>query len=126
MYDAYLQSLCRMYLRRLRYYAEKRGLGGFRKELLRANRRRECEATRSEVEMLSRMCDDERMSRSDIPKVLGKSYRRAYEDGDFERIGTLRRLGTYSKVSVLLFAERMRRLCKKDKTDTKTKDYGKD
>jgi hypothetical protein len=55
------------------------------------------------VELLSRACDDERVSRADIPKILGKSYRQANEDGDFCRIKKLKRQGIYSKVSTLLY-----------------------
>lgn len=66
------------------------------------NKRRECVGTEREVQMLSRMIDDERISRTDIPKVLGKSYRKCVEDGDFDRIKKLKRVGIYSKISVIL------------------------
>lgn len=55
------------------------------------------------MELLSRACDDERVSRADIPKILGKSYRQSYEDGDFEKIKKLKHQGIYSKLSVLLY-----------------------
>jgi hypothetical protein len=71
--------------------------------IIRANKRKECEATNKEVEMLSRCVNDERVSRTDIPKILGKSYRQSNEDGDFERIKKLKYQGIYSKVSALLF-----------------------
>jgi hypothetical protein len=77
-------------------------MGSFVDETIAANRRHECAATENEVRMLSRLCDDERLHRQDVPKVLGKSYRRAYEDGDFERIDKLPRVGIYSKISALL------------------------
>lgn len=67
------------------------------------NQRGECSATDTEVELLSRACDDERVSRTDIPKILGKSYRQSYEDGDFEYIKKLKHQGIYSKVDVLLY-----------------------
>jgi hypothetical protein len=54
--------------------------------------------------MLARCVDDERLTRSEVPEVLGKSYRQCVEDGDFERIRKLRRVGVYGKVSVLLRA----------------------
>jgi len=98
-----LQSLCREYLSRLRYMAEKHGLLPLVDETIKANRRHECEATKKEVEMLSRLCNDERVSRTDIPKILGKSYRQSNEDNDFERIKKLKHQGIYSKVSALLF-----------------------
>ena len=71
--------------------------------IIHANRRNECEATQKEVEMLARCVDDERVSRADIPKILGKSYRQSNEDGDFEHIKKLKHQGIYSKVSALLF-----------------------
>lgn len=98
-----LQSLCREYLLRLRYMAEKHGLLPWVDETIKANRRHECEATKKEVEMLSRLCNDERVSRTDIPKILGKSYRQSNEDNDFEHIKKLKHQGIYSKVSALLF-----------------------
>ena len=71
--------------------------------IIRANRKGECSGTEREVQMLSRMVDDERISRTDIPKILGKSYRQSNEDGDFDRIKRLKHQGIYSKVSALLF-----------------------
>ena len=86
----------------MRYTARKHGLGGFIDETIEANRRGTCEATRKEVEMLARCVGDDRIERSDIPKALGKSYRKCVEDGDFRRIRKLGRAGLYSKISVLL------------------------
>lgn len=71
--------------------------------IIEMNQRGECFATDKEVELLSRACDDERVSRADIPKILGKSYRQANEDGDFEKIKKLKHQGIYSKVSTLLY-----------------------
>ena len=96
-----LQTLCRDYLGKLRYMGKKHGIDV--DSIIRANKRKECEATNKEVEMLSRCVDDERVSRTDIPKILGKSYRHANEDGDFEHIKKLKHQGIYSKVSALLF-----------------------
>lgn len=100
--DERLQALCRGYLRRLRRIASKYGLEGFVDDIIESNRRNECEGTRNEVQMLSRMVDDERIERSDIPEALGKSYRKCVEDGDFDRIKKLKRVGIYSKISVIL------------------------
>ena len=97
-----LQALCRDYLRKLRYMAQKHGLGGFVDETIKANLRNECEGTQKEVEMLARMVDEERMERSEIPETLGKSYRQCVEDGDFNHLKKLKRVGIYSKISVLL------------------------
>jgi hypothetical protein len=71
--------------------------------IIRANRKGECSGTEHEVQMLSRMVDDERISRTDIPKLLGESYRQSESSGVFGRIKKLRRVGIYSKVSALLF-----------------------
>ena len=99
-----LQALCRDYLGKLRYMAKKHGIDV--DSIIRANKRKECEATNKEVEMLSRCVDDERVSRTDVPKILGKSYRQSNEDGDFERIKKLKYQGIYSKVSALLYKNR--------------------
>ncbi len=96
-----LQALCRDYLGRLRYMAKKHGIDV--DSIIRANKRNECEATQKEVEMLSRACDDERIARNDIPKLLGESYRKSESRGVFAHIKKLKRAGIYSKVSVLLF-----------------------
>ena len=99
-----LQALCRDYLGRLRYMGKKHGIDV--DSIIRANRKGECSGTEHEVQMLSRMVDDERISRTDIPKILGKSYRQSNEDGDFERIKKLKNQGIYSKVSALLYKSR--------------------
>ena len=96
-----LQALCRDYLGKLRYMGKKHGIDV--DSIIRANKRKECEATNKAVEMLSRCVDDERVSRTDIPKILDKSYRQSNEDGDFEHIKKLKHQGIYSKVSALLF-----------------------
>lgn len=99
-----LQALCRDYLGKLRYRAKKHGIDV--DGLIRLNRQKKCEATQHEVELLSRAVDDERLSRTDVPKVLDKSYRQSNEDGDFERIKKLKYQGIYSKVSALLYKSR--------------------
>ena len=99
-----LQALCRDYLGKLRYMAKKHGIDV--DSIIRANKRKECSGTEYECQMLARMCDDERVSRTDVPKILGKSYRQSNEDGDFERIKKLKYQGIYSKVSALLYKSR--------------------
>lgn len=111
-----LQSLCREYLSRLRYMAEKRGLLHWVDETIKANRRHECEATKKEVEMLSRLCNDERVTRTDVPKMLGKSYRQCFDDDDFDKIKKLRRVGIYSKVSALPYADNIKSAKKTNKS----------
>lgn len=97
-----LQALCRNYLRRLRYLAKKHGLGNFVDELISLNRKKECSATEHEVVILSRIVDDERVRQSDIPELLGKTYRQCVLDGDFKKSKKLKSVGNYSKISVLL------------------------
>ena len=99
-----LQAPCRDYLCKLRYMGKKHGIDV--DGLIRLNRQKKCEATQHEVELLSRAVDDERLSRSEVPQVIGKSYRQANEDGDFEHIKKLKHQGIYSKVSVLLYKNR--------------------
>lgn len=96
-----LQAMCRDYLTRLRYMGRKHGIDV--DAIIRANKRKECVATNKEVEMLSRCVDDERISRVEIPTMLGKSYRQCCEDEDFEKIKKLKRVGIYSKISAILY-----------------------
>ena len=82
--------------------AKKHGLLHWLDGVIKDNRHRRCEASRKEVEMLSRLLDEERVHRSDIPKILGKTYRQCVIDGDFRAINRLRSVGTYGKTDVLL------------------------
>ena len=102
-----LQALCRDYLGKLRHMGKKHGIDV--DSIIKLNKRGECSATNREVEMLSRCVDEERVSRTDIPKMLGKSYRQSNEDEDFERIKKLKHQGIYSKVSALLFAAKQKK-----------------
>lgn len=99
---AYLRSMCRGYLNKLRYIAKKRGLGRWVDEMIHATNRDDCMPSEYEVNMLARACDDERINRLDIPKMFGKSYRECVEDDDFKKVKKLRRVGVYSKVSAIL------------------------
>lgn len=99
-----IQALCRDYLSRLRYMGKKHGIDV--DGLIRLNRQKKCEATQHEVELLSRAVDDERLSRTEVPQTIGKSYRQANKDGDFDRIKKLKHQGIYSKVSALLYKSR--------------------
>lgn len=101
--ESALQSLCRSYLSRLRSFASSyAAIGSFIDDTIAKNERGECKGTEEECRLLARCLNDERVSRVDIPKILGKSYRKCVEDEDFEKIGTLARVGIYSKLSVLL------------------------
>jgi hypothetical protein len=75
--------------------------------IIRANKRKECEATQKEVEMLARCVDDKRISRTDIPKLLGESYRQSESGGVFGKIKKLKRVGIYSKISALLYKNKI-------------------
>lgn len=97
-----LQELCRYYLQRLSGIASKYGLSKWLGNIIESNKRGECSSTEEEVEMLSRMVDDERLARTEVPKVLGKSYRQCFDDDDFGKIKKLRRVGIYSKISTML------------------------
>lgn len=104
-----LQRLCRDYLGRLRYVASKHDLLPQLNNLIAMNKRRECVSTEREVQMLSRMVDDERIKRTDVPSILGKSYNQCYNDDDFSRIKKLAPVGIYSKVSTILYADSLKR-----------------
>lgn len=108
-----LQELCRYYLSKLRYMAKKHGIGEWLDGLIRANERKTCVATEKEVTMLSRLCNDERIARMDIHKMLGISYRECNENGAFDKIKKLPHVGTYSKVSAELFGEELKEKKKK-------------
>ena len=107
--DDGLQAMARDYLMRLRYMARKHGLLPWLDKTIRDNRAKECEATEKEVRMLSRLCDDDGVRRTDIPEMMGKSYRRCVDDGDFEKIRRKDGRGTYDKVSAALLALRERK-----------------
>ena len=97
-----LQAMCCAYLKRMRYIAKKHGLSEWLNETLKATERNECTPTEHEVSILSRMVDDERLARQDVPKALGKTYSQCIKDNDFDKIKKLKRVGIYSKVSANL------------------------
>lgn len=98
-----LQSLTRSYLSQLRSKAKKYGLGIWIDEIIEANRRGECESTEKECELLARACNDDRVNRTDVPKILGVSYRTCFDNDIFDKIKTFKHVGIYSKISALLF-----------------------
>ena len=98
-----LQRITRHYLSMLVPLAEKHGLFSWLKDIIDANNRGECSATKDEAQVLARLCDDERVTRQDIPKLLDRSYRNCVENEVFEQLPTLKRVGIYDKISVLLF-----------------------
>ena len=104
-----LQAIARSYLVRLRKTASKRGLLPWLDKTIADNKANRCAATKDEVRMLARLCDDDSLKRTDVPKILGKSYRRCVDDEDFERIPTVPRRGIYDKISALLLAMKTKR-----------------
>lgn len=98
-----LQELCRTYLGMLRKVASKYGFRSAIDSLIASNERGECTATADDVEMLSRCVNDERMTRSEIPMMLNRSYRYCIDNEIFEKLKTLPRVGVYSRVHALLF-----------------------
>ena len=103
-----LQELCRGYLCKLKYMAKKHGLDTWLDTIIKENFSGKCEATEKEVQMLSRLCDDERVQRKDIPNILEKSYRECFDDDDFDKIKKLKHVGIYSKVSAILFKTKLK------------------
>ena len=101
--DDNVQILCRCYLSKLRSLANLHGLGKWIDKKILDNKNGKCVATEEECEILSRVLDDERITRNDVPKLLGKSYRQSVDCDDFGKIRKLKRVGIYSKVSALLY-----------------------
>lgn len=106
--SATLQNLCREYLGKLKPIANKHGLREWLNGVITMNEQGRCAATEEEVIFLSRCVDEERLSRNDIPKLLGKSYRYCIENDLFNKIVKLSHVGIYSKVSALLFNEKQK------------------
>ena len=104
-----LQAIARAYLVKLRNTAKKHGLLPWLDKTIVDNKANRCAATKDEVRMLARLCDDDSLKRTDVPKLLGKSYRRCVEDEDFEKIRTIKRRGIYDKISALLLAMKLKR-----------------
>lgn len=87
---------------KVRAISEKYGLQHWIDNKIQENIRGDCIGTEEEVEILSRIIDDERISRTDVPKILGKSYRQCFENDDFDKIKKLKHVGIYSKISTIL------------------------
>lgn len=100
-----MQKLARTYLGKLKFRADKFGLGGWVRDIIKANKRKECAATKSECLILARMVNEERIARKDIPLLFGISYRKAEESDLFARVEKLGASGTYSRVSAIIESE---------------------
>lgn len=108
-----LQRIARGFLNRLRPIARKYGLTSWIDKTIYANEREECEATEKECELLARACDDDRITRQDVPKILGLSYRACCDNDIFDKLKTFRHVGIYSKISALLLSKKKNLLNKK-------------
>ena len=86
--------------------ARKHGLGKWLDNVIKENKKGNCKSTYYECEMLSRMVNEERINRTDIPKIVEKSYRHCIEDNIFDKVKKLPNIGIYSKLSVLLYSLR--------------------
>lgn len=107
-----LRQICRKYLQRLRHMAEKRGLSSWLNQAINDTKRSDCSPTEKECEMLARLVDDERIQRTEVPPLLSKTYRECTDNDDFDKIKKLKRVGIYSKVDTILYAESLKRKTK--------------
>lgn len=106
--NAKLRQICRNYLQRLRHMAKKRGLTSWLEQAIQDTKRKDCEPTEHECEMLARLVDDERIQRTEVPPLLCKTYRECFDNNDFENIKRLKHVGLYSKVDTMLYAESLK------------------
>ena len=104
--DEALQKLVRVYQKKLEHLDSKHGLSLFVKSTIKANKRGDCKATRHEADMLARMVDEDRLFREEIPRILGKSYRKCVDNDLFSSIGRLKPKGSYSKIDVMILKEK--------------------
>lgn len=106
--NAKLRQICRRYLQRLRRMANKHGLTSWLDQAIKDTKRKDCEPTEKECAMLSRLVDDERLKYDEVHKIIGKGYQDCFNDDDFDKIKKLKRVGIYSKVNTLLYAESLK------------------
>lgn len=104
------QSLFRSMLERTRGMAKAAGLGEWVERTLSENKSGRCAATDEQVDMLSRMLDEERIDRRDVPRELGLSYRFCVENGVFERLRKLLHLGTYSRTDTAVMKNKLKKV----------------
>lgn len=88
--------------------ADKHGLTSWLNQAIKDTKRKDCEPTEHECQMLSRLVDDERLTRIEVPPILGKGYQDCFNDDDFDKIKKLKRVGIYSKVGTMLYAESLK------------------
>lgn len=88
--------------------AEKHGLTSWLNQAINDTKRKDCEPTEKECAMLSLLVDDERLTRVEVPPILCKGYQDCFNDDDFDKIKKLKRVGIYSKVDTMLYAEKLK------------------
>lgn len=88
--------------------ADKHGLTSWLNQAIKDTKRKDCSPTEKECAMLSRLVDDERLTRVEVPPILGKGYQDCFNDDDFDKIKKLKRVGIYSKVNTMLYAESLK------------------
>ena len=95
--------------------ADKHGLTSWLNQAIQDTKRKDCEPTEKECAMLSRLVDDERLTRVEVPPTLGKGYQDCFNDDDFNKIKKLNKVGIYSKVDTMLYAESLKSKTKSKK-----------
>lgn len=100
-----LQELCRKYLEKLIPLARTLGLQDFVNDTIDKNEKGECIATKEQVYLLSKICDDDRIRRDEIPQYAGISYRQCILIDIFPFIRKFENKGQYSKIDAMLFKE---------------------
>lgn len=103
--NSLLQNLCREYLDKLRPFAEPVGLSSFIDTTIQQNKEGTCVATKDQVDLLAKMCDDDRIRRDEIPQYAGISYRSCILINLFDKIRKFTNRGAYSKIDAMLFKE---------------------
>lgn len=101
--NSLLQKLCREYLDKLRPFAEPVGLSNFIDTTIQQNEEGICVATKDQVDLLAKMCDDDRIRRDEIPQYAGISYRSCMLINLFDKIRKFANRGAYSKIDAMLF-----------------------
>lgn len=95
--------------------ADTHGLTSWLNQAIKDTKRKDCEPTEKECAMLSRLVDDERLTRVEVPPILCKGYHKCFNDDDFDKIKKLKRVGIYSKVDTMLYAESLKHKMKAKK-----------
>ena len=84
-------------------------LGSVLNNLIEANKKRECVADKSQIDLLSREFEDDEIRTSGIPKQLGMSYRKMLETKKFKEIRVFNPRGRRSKVDVEILKDKIKK-----------------